>query len=173
MPRKILKRFIPQPAELKKHPSLRWLGELLDGPNIWHLTRGSVSRACFVGVFCAFLPMPFQMVVAAVFSIVCRANLPLSVALVWLTNPITMPPVFYFCYRVGTWLLGISPVEFSIHALTSSHLWEPLIIGSVTCGIVFGCLSYILMQLFWKWSVRRNWAARIKRRREQLAAQNK
>ncbi|PPC74140.1 DUF2062 domain-containing protein [Pokkaliibacter plantistimulans] len=171
MPRKLLKRFIPQPAELKKHRSLRWLGELLDGPNIWHLTRGSVSRACFVGIFCAFLPMPFQMVVAAVFSILCRSNMPLSVALVWLTNPVTMPPVFYFCYRIGAWMLNMEPVHFSFSALTSGlgsslkNIWEPLLAGSLTCGIVFGCLSYLLMQGFWQWSVRRNWAARIAKRK--------
>lgn len=82
MPRKYLKRVIPHPTELKKHQSLRWLGELLDGPNIWHLTRGSVSRACFVGIFCAFLPLPMQMAIAAAMSILFRANLPLSVALV-------------------------------------------------------------------------------------------
>lgn len=169
MPRKYLKRVIPHPTELKKHQSLRWLGELLDGPNIWHLTRGSVSRACFVGIFCAFLPLPMQMAIAAAMSILFRANLPLSVALVWLTNPITMPPVFYMCYQIGSWLLKRPPIEFhfSLESITSglSQIWEPLLIGSLVCGVVFGTLGYLLMQMFWMWSVRRNWATRLARRK--------
>jgi uncharacterized protein (DUF2062 family) len=49
-----------------------------------------------VGLFCAFIPVPFQMLLAAPSAIIFSANLPVSIALVWITNPITMPPIFFF-----------------------------------------------------------------------------
>jgi uncharacterized protein (DUF2062 family) len=27
---------------------------------------------------------------------------------VWITNPITMPPIFYGCYKLGAWILDVS-----------------------------------------------------------------
>ena len=94
MPRKFFKKYMPDQHLLRSHRSLRWLGTHLHDPNLWHLTRKSVSRAFLVGVFCAFLPIPGQMIVAAALALLCTSNLAISIGLVWLTNPLTMPPVF-------------------------------------------------------------------------------
>ena len=101
MPRKFLKRYLPSASEVRSRRSLRILGELLHDPNVWHLTRRSVSTAVAVGVFSAFVPVPFQMPLAAVLAIALRCNLPLAVALVWISNPMTMPAIFFFTYTVG------------------------------------------------------------------------
>jgi uncharacterized protein (DUF2062 family) len=37
-----------------------------------------------VGLFCAFIPVPFQMLLAAPSAIIFSANLPVSIALVWI-----------------------------------------------------------------------------------------
>jgi uncharacterized protein (DUF2062 family) len=166
MPRKLIKKFMPDERKLKANRYLSWLGSHIHDPNLWHLTRKSVSRAFFVGLFCAFIPLPSQMLIAAVASLFMRSNLPISVSLVWLTNPLTIPPMFYFAYWVGTLIIGVDVVaidfELSFHWLKAEldHIWLPLIVGSLVCSIVSGTLGYLLMQRFWVWHVNKSWRNR-------------
>ena len=136
MPRHLIKRYTPDPVELKKHKVLRHLGVLLHDENLWHLNRRSVSGGVAAGLFWAMIPIPVQMVIAALSAILFRINLPISVALVWLTNPLTIPPVFYTNYLVGTWLLGepadVGEFQMSVEWITAElgAIWKPL---SSTC----------------------------------------
>ncbi|MBQ0783164.1 MAG: DUF2062 domain-containing protein [Amphritea sp.] len=166
MPRKLIKKYMPDEQKLKSNRYLSWLGSYIHDPNLWHLTRKSVSKAFFVGLFCAFLPLPSQMLIAAVVALFIRSNLPISISLVWVTNPLTIPPMFYFAYWIGTLMVGgdVQQVEFvmSIEWLTEelSHIWLPLLVGSLVCGIVSGALGYFLMQGFWVWQVNKSWRKR-------------
>ena len=101
MPKRLLKSFMPNAARIREIKSLQSLGDWIYEPNLWHLNRYSASMAFFVGLFVAFIPIPGQMPVAALVALLVRCNLPLAVGLVWLTNPVTMPPLFYMAYRVG------------------------------------------------------------------------
>jgi hypothetical protein len=101
VPKKLIKRYLPDHQTLRTHRHLQVFGARLHDPNLWHLNRRSASGAFAVGLFVAFIPLPLQMLLAAALAIVTQVNLPVSVALVWITNPVTMPPIFYFCYRVG------------------------------------------------------------------------
>lgn len=114
MARKLFKRFTPKPETIRNHKSLQLVAHWLHDPNLFHLNRYSVSMAFLIGLFWAMVPVPFQMIFATTFAIWWRANLPISVALVWLTNPLTMPPIFFASYKLGTWLLGRNP-ESSHH----------------------------------------------------------
>jgi len=169
MPRKLIKKYMPNEEKLKQHKHLSWLGSHIQEPNLWHLNRKSVSRAFLVGLFCAFLPIPMQMIVAAVFAIFIRSNLPISVGLVWITNPLTMPPIFYFAYVVGNFLLGNSSSELEFEMsmefiqTSLSLIWWPLLFGSLVCGVFFGVLGYLGIQAFWAWHVGRSWKARTNR----------
>ena len=57
---------------------------------LWGFKRTSVARGCAIGLFCCMIPMPLQMLLAAAIALVWKANIPLSVALVWVSNPLTM-----------------------------------------------------------------------------------
>jgi uncharacterized protein (DUF2062 family) len=166
MPRKLLKKFMPNEEKLKQHKHLSWLGSYIHEPNLWHLNRKSVARAFLVGLFCAFLPIPLQMLVAAVMAIMIRSNLPISISLVWITNPLTMPPIFYFTYLVGDFFIGdpSSSIEFEMSMEfiqnSISQVWWPLLFGSVLCGLFFGVVGYFAIQGFWAWHVGRNWRKR-------------
>jgi uncharacterized protein (DUF2062 family) len=170
MPRKFIQRHLPNPSNLREHPVLRPLGNLLQDPGIWHLHKRSVSGACFIGLFCAFLPIPFQMVPAALLAIASRCNLPLSIALVWISNPLTIGPLFYFAYKLGAWLLDTEPsiqhIELNVDWLTMQvgQIWRPLLLGSVTCGWVAGVSASVISRVLWRLHVVRRWRSRRKRR---------
>lgn len=166
MPRKLIKKYMPNEEALKNHKHLGWLGKHLHEPNLWHLNRKSVSKAFMVGLFCAFLPIPFQMIVAAVLAVLVRSNLPISVGLVWITNPLTIPPIFYFAYLVGDFIIGQpgQTIEFEMTMEwlqeSMSIIWWPLLFGSIICGTFFGILGYFGIQSFWAWHVGRTWKKR-------------
>ena len=161
---------MPDSEKIRNHPHLnRLFGSLLHDPNLLHLNRRSVSGAFFVGLFMAFVPLPSQMILAAAVAIWWRVNLPISVGLVWLTNPITIPPVFYFAYKVGAWTLN-TPVqtlkfELSWEWLTTelATKWEPFLLGCFICGMLSGILGYAAIRLLWRINIASQWAARKKR----------
>ncbi len=176
MPRKFFKRHLPDSQSLKQHQSLGWLGKSLEDPNIWHLNRQSVSRAAFIGVFFAFLPIPLQTLLAACFALKFSANLPVAAVLVWLTNPLTFAPIFYLSYTVGCKLMRIQvqAMSFELDTLKAqvSMIWQPLFLGSVVCGVIFGALAAFILWQLWRWQVISRWEER-KKLRQQRALANK
>jgi uncharacterized protein (DUF2062 family) len=173
MPKRIFKRYMPDHKTIKEHKHLQFLGTLLHDPNLLHLNRRSVSGAFAVGLFMAFVPIPLQMVAAAIGAIIARVNLPISVGLVWITNPLTMPPLYYFCYLVGTWILGTPArnVEFQFSAEWFSEelqiIWQPFLLGCFTVSTVSAILGYVSVRAFWRLHVISSW----KRRHEKRLAQ--
>ncbi len=157
---------MPDPEKLKKQKSLQFLGDRLHEPNLWHLNRRSVSLAFAVGLFAAWIPTPGQMAIAAVAAFYFRANLPISVALVWITNPITMPAMFYFAYYIGVLLLGGdtpgADFEFNLESILSSlgDIGTPFLLGCLVLGIVSSLLGYFGISLYWRYNVSKQWRNR-------------
>jgi uncharacterized protein len=166
MPRRLFKRYMPDPTSIREHKSLRFFGTLLHDPNLWHLNRHSVARAMGVGLFAALIPIPMQMLLAAALAIPVRGNLPIAVSLVWLTNPLTMPPVFFVTYMTGAWLMQVPPrtlpEEITVDWVTDqlATIWQPFLLGSVVCGVVLGILAYFTTMGYWRWWVGRQWRRR-------------
>lgn len=170
MPRRLFKRYMPDPSVFREHKSLRFLGTLLHDPNLWHLNRHSVARAMAIGLFTALIPIPLQMLLAAFLAISVRGNLPIAVSLVWLTNPITMPAVFYCTYVTGARLMNVPPrslpdeLTWAWVSTQLSTLWQPFLLGSVVVGLVLGALAYCLTMVYWRWWVTRQWKKRQQRK---------
>jgi uncharacterized protein len=175
MPKKLFKRFAPKAAEIRDHPSLRFLRPFLNNPNLFHLNRYSVSMAFLIGLFLAFIPLPGQMVVAAIMALWVRCNLPITVALVWVTNPITMAPILFFTYELGRWLLDTPPIPDALEQLsweTLGAIWKPLVVGSLCTGIFLSILSYIFIRCMWRFHVIFQWRRRQKKRLLKKIAQS-
>jgi len=160
-PRKLIKRWMPDSQSIREHKHLRLFGNRLHDQNLWHLNRHSVSGAMAVGLFCAYLPVPFEMVIAAFGAILFRVNLPISVALVWVSNPVTWVPMYGPAYLLGAWLLGMESVAFG-HLTVEVLLKQlvPLWVGCLLFGVAFASLGYVTMQLLWRWKVGHDWKHR-------------
>lgn len=159
MPKKIIRKFLPDPHKIRDHKYIRIFGQLLHEPNLWHLNRRSVASAFAVGLFFMWIPVPFQMVLAAGAAIIVHSNLPISVALVWISNPVTMPPMFYFAYRIGVWMLGSPELDFQFEAsmewLKTEMLaiWKPFLMGCLTMAIFSSALGFAGMRIMWRLSI--------------------
>lgn len=156
MPKKFLRKFLPDPHKITQSKSLRIFGKFIHEPNLWHMNRKSVSMAFLVGMFFMWVPLPSQMFLAAGAAILLRCNLPLSVALVWITNPFTMPPMFYAAYIVGNWLLGLPPTDIQFEASFDwiaqqmAAIWQPFLLGCLTLGIVSSISGFTIIRLLWR-----------------------
>ena len=119
--------------------------------------------------------MPFQMPLAALLALWVRCNLPLAVALVWITNPLTMPVIFFVTYQFGRWLLQTPPMTVSLELSWGwlinefGLIWKPLLVGSVLSGLFFATLGFVAIQVFWRWQVAKSWQLRKLRRRQRAA----
>ena len=171
MLKRSLKRYLPSPKAVREDRTLRRVfGTLLHNPNLWLLNRISVTRAVAVGLLMAFVPVPFQMVLAAGGAIWFGCNLPVAVAMVWITNPVTMGPIFYFCYVVGVAILGETAQEVSFeiswewltHQLGS--IWEPFLLGCFVVGVIASAVGSLTLNALWRLQVIRSWRARRTRR---------
>lgn len=188
MPKRLITRYLPSPERIIHHPMLRFMSTRLADPGLWHLHRRSAAGAMFWGLWCAMLPMPFQMLPAAALAILFRVNLPLTILLVWISNPLTLLPLMWVAYLLGSQLLGAPMasgaelrlflneltqllgnwVGFGAPATTThlSRYLEPFLLGAMVMGFLLGSLGYVLMRLYWRWHVLHAWRRRQERRRQ-------
>lgn len=168
-----IKKHLPTREQLKRTKSLQFLGDMIFESNLWHFNRHSVSYAVLIGSICCFLPMPFQMIPGVLACVLIKCNVPLTIAVIWISNPITMPPMMYFAYRVGSALMGApaptEPVNLTLEWFTEqlAIVWQPLLLGCIFCGVVMGVTGFALVRLYWRWKI-----ARYKIKRQQRRANN-
>ena len=166
MPKKFIKRLMPDHHSIKNNKYLQIFGDLLHNANLWHFNRRSITKAFAVGLFCAFIPVPLQMVLAAGIAILVHANLPISIALVWITNPLTMPAIFYLCYKVGAILLNTQTKEFSFQANwqwvidSLTTVGPAFLLGCLVCATFFSLMGYVGINALWRLSVAKEWRKR-------------
>jgi len=166
MPRNFLKKYSPSPKTIRENKALSYLGESIHQPGLWHMNRHSVAKAFAIGLFCTWIPFPLQTVMAALLAIYYRAHLPIAVTLVFVTNPITIPPMFYFAYRLGGLLLGIEPQDVSMDlswqwlTTTLGYIWQPLLFGCLILAIISSVTGYFIIDSLWRKSIKRRWQDR-------------
>lgn len=166
--RNLFKRYLPQKEHFHKKGGMHIFSDYLHDPNIWHVHKRSSAGGAAIGVFCAFIPFPIQMLSSAALAILFRMNLPIAVLFSFLSNPITIPPLFFFTYRLGVNILGIKEknVHFSFSwdwvSNTLVHIWEPLLLGCFITGTVCSILTYLIVRLIWRATAIAKWEKRRK-----------
>lgn len=171
MMKRFLQRYLPDPQQLRAHKRLRFLGDLLHDPRLWHFNRRGTVNGLAAGAFYAFVPFPWQMLLAATTAVWLRFNLPVAVAMVWISNPLTIPPIAFVNYRFGAWLMGRPPADWAFEPSLdwllqkASEFGLPLLVGSMATAVVAGIFTFFIAHLIWRWHI----IAKLRRRRRTVS----
>ena len=106
-----------------------------------------------VGVFFSFTPLvSLHMVLALLVAIIFRLSKVAAVAGAWVNNPYTMPFVFYACFRLGKWILGVhipTPVFNQLQLATilkaAKPYAAPLFLGTTIVGALAAVPAYVIV----------------------------
>jgi uncharacterized protein len=176
MPRKFLRKHLPEPEAILAKPWAAPFRPWLGHPNLWHLNRRSVPGAVAIGLFCGLIPGPVQMLGALLMAIPLRKNVPLAMVVTIYTNPLTIVPLYLIAYAYGALLLGhegaaahITPYDWdwTLHGIWQwmLSLGKPLGVGLVALAVTLAVAGHFLTDLAWRLYVRRAWRRRAARRR--------
>ena len=171
--RNLFKRYIPHKESIASNSIIRIFDEYLHDPNIWHIHRRSSAGGAAIGVFCAFIPIPIQTLSAAALAILFRMNLPIAILFSFLANPITVPFIFFYSYKLGSILFGLEenqitniiPENTTIIEWFNTiflNIWEPLLIGCLILGLISSFITYFLIRLIWRIGAVVKWGNRHK-----------
>lgn len=147
---------------MRIRPVLRWIIKLRSSPR-------AIAGGLALGTFIAFTPtVGVQLILAFVAATLLGMNRPAAMIPVWITNPITVAPIYTFNYWLGAKVWGGPPLSevsglFIDIGRTLTHLefWNikeqffailqigkeiliPLLLGSIVIGVISGFLVYIL-----------------------------
>jgi hypothetical protein len=121
--------------------------------------RKMISRGVLIGLAIAFIPMPMQMAAVLLFVPFIRFNVPIGLAMCWLSNPVTMPPMYYMEYLTGSFVLGMkpAPVEMTLEWFKNNlgEIFIPLYFGTALYSIFGSIAAYFLVNYLWKLSVQK------------------
>jgi len=135
------------------------------------INRKSISRGVLIGLFWGFIPMPMQMLAVMLTTPLVRFNVPIAISMVWLSNPFTMPLMYYMEYLTGNFILqkdGIKNIELTMEWF-SEHFDDiliPLYTGTAFYSIVVSTLIYLIINWLWIKSVKEE---RREKKREKIS----
>ncbi|MFZ4768093.1 MAG: DUF2062 domain-containing protein [Roseimicrobium sp.] len=166
-----LYRKFRHPRLLKRNRFMRWFARHFLDKHVWRPTRHTFAGGLAVGLFCMLLVVPSQMAMAAVIAAILRLNIPIAMAVCWITNPVTMPAFAWWEIELGNWFIRTfsfgNPPPLDWHELRgmmelvngTASLWEfilklrpwigSLYVGGVLLGLMLAPVGYALSYLFW------------------------
>ncbi|QSG66559.1 DUF2062 domain-containing protein [Acinetobacter baumannii] len=160
-------------------------GQKTLNPVLWYVNRKSITRAIFVGTFFGLLPIPFHSVFIVMAVLLFEVNLPISLMLAWLSNPLTLAPILYIGFWFGAHIYHVHMINKKMllgvlhqisrwithfgHGHIDLSLAKILISGLIVEAFVFATILYIVTEIFWRWMVIRNWKNRTGHKKQEDA----
>ncbi|MBH0006930.1 DUF2062 domain-containing protein [Psychrobacter sp. NG27] len=153
VPKKRLKDLLPTPEKVLESRTLKLFAPHLADPRLWHFNRHSLNKAVYIGVLSAFFPLPGQMLLALIGSLIFRANVPMALGLTWITNPLTSLPIFYAGYYIGAKILDAPMISLRLigRMIADFSLWvlsngaNPFITYRGTVSIAAFCIGLTIL----------------------------
>lgn len=155
MPKKHLKALLPTPEKILESRTLKLFAPHLADPRLWHFNRHSLNKAVYIGVLTAFFPLPGQMLLALIGSLIFRANVPMALGLTWITNPLTSLPIFYAGYYIGAKIIDAPMISLRLIArmITDFSLWllsngaNPFVTYRGTVSLAAFCIGLTILAI--------------------------
>lgn len=159
-----LKGHVPTRETIHRYRLLRPFAAHLRHPSLWRLNRRSVPRAVAIGLFVAVIIPFMHTIVAAILAIPARANVAIAALLTLVVNPLTMGPLYFAAYRIGSWELHYDAKVVSAAAaerfsgeLSRMLFWLHHASGPIAVGILTIAASVAVVGFFassFAWRVR-------------------
>jgi len=166
------RRWLPKREAILANRWLGWLKPWLGRVVLWQWSRRGVALGVALGVFFGLLIPLAQIPFAVATAVVLRANVPAAAASTLVSNPLTFGPIYYAGYRLGNWLLGEDkpvPEEAANSGAPTLEkrarqrlvdLGKPLLLGLSVMAVLGATLTYLLIDLVWRWHDRRKGGAK-------------
>ena len=165
-----VKRHIPSRDTIDSYRILRPFAKQLRHPELWHLNAKSVPRGVALGLGVGVIIPIMHIVLAMLLAIPVRANVMVAGAFTLVVNPLTIPPMYYAAYRIGSWELRHDVVvdpgtaqegasELGRMLFWLHHASGPIALGILTISLGAALTGYVVAAVGW-----RLWCS-IKRRR--------
>jgi uncharacterized protein (DUF2062 family) len=173
---KWLTRHIPRRETVHEHRLLRPFATPLSNPALWRLTHRSIPRAVALGLFVGVIIPFMHTIIAAVLAIPVRANVAVTAAITLVINPLTIPPLYYAAYRIGSFelhhdatLVNPATAERFSGELSRLLFWVheasgAIAVGVLTIAVAAALLGYFGSTLVWRYWVASRWRDRRRAR---------
>ena len=124
---------------------------------LWNQEGSPYQRALgfSVGIFSGCFPFfGFQTLIGVFLARIFKGNTILAAVGTWISNPLTYVPLYYFNYRVGSFLLNSDTLLVDFSHITTNELWSQgwylssrLIVGSSFVGLITAIIGGICLYL--------------------------
>ena len=160
--------------KIKKLTKTKKLNDFINKYNISYkyiaVNRTMVTKALFIGLFIALLPLPMQMLIVLVMMRFFVFNVPLAVLACWITNPITMPFIYYAEYVLGSFVLNtdIIAMQMSMEWFNNNFtsIFMQLYVGAIFLASTVSTAVYFLVDYLWIYFVHKNKKLHYKQRKD-------
>jgi hypothetical protein len=110
-----------------------------------------IALGMAIGIFIGITPtFPFHTFLAVFFAYILNGSKAAAALGVWIGNPLTMPAIYYGCYKTGALVLGTS-LPYDIRFTTFTELTKlglkataALMTGGVIIAMPFAVASYFI-----------------------------
>ncbi len=165
------KKVLLNITRLRRGQLLRPLRHRLRDKRLWSFEHHSLAKGAAIGVFFAILFPVAHVLFAVVAAIAMRANVVVAALTTFISNPLTMPFLYYTAYRLGAFLTQSPSEDAPVQVLASAEeaadaalkvrAWLPSLldwVGSVGAPTALGILTlacvvafavYALVFLIW------------------------
>lgn len=166
MLKSVIRQLGRQAQALREKWYARPFAHVFTDPRLWSLQRRSITGAFGVGLAICFVPLPVHIPLALLLAMLLRLNVPTLLGTVFIVNPLTVVPIYFFAYMTGHALLGSSPSNFRFELSWDwlqnglGPMWKPFLLGCLICALVCGVAGWLVTNRLWLWRVRKKYRSR-------------